>query len=424
MKTERSAVKQRTLLKTIARTDMNCYYCDRFSAADPGYHTREATRDLGSDAPRCDRHWRYLCAHCGEPAHFSAIGFCSQSEQFFCARCTPEQDQIDAAFWCWVGYYRYRSPWSDRWEPALDRLEFEGGHPLDSDALGAAATAAISSEQMLTRYPPEARRGAWREDRSFTDDEVRRNWNQNARRWDAHYDDDGDANRRYQSDEPMLDLLGPVAGLRILDVGSGNGYLCRKLARAGASMTGIELSDEFCRIAPEREAREQLGIEYHNRTATDLSLLGAAAFDKAVSNYTLTDIADYERALSAVAGALKPSGTFVVVISHPAFACGPGTYWIPAADSPRREDRELYCTDNYFHRGPFLGAWSDFDPVLSFHRPLRDYWRAFRAAGFRVDDFEEPSITERGRRELPAHRIKQALRIPYSCIFKLQKRSE
>ena len=60
-------------------------------------------------------------------------------------------------------------------------------------------------------------------------------------------------------------------------------------------------------------------------------------------------------------------------------------------------------------------------PVLSFHRPLRDYWRAFREAGFLVDDFEEPSITDRGRRELPSWTADQALRVPFSCIFRLVK---
>ena len=400
---------------------MNCYYCDKFRAADTDYVVSGATRDVGSDAPRCDRHWRYVCAECGTPSHFIATAFCSETERFFCSGCATASEEVEESVWGWSGHFRYQSPWTGNWEPALDRLEFEGRHPIFDDAQKSLVEAAISSEEMLIRYPPDPLRGAWRESRDFSDDDVRENWNTNARRWDANYDDDGDRNRRYRSDEPMLELLGPVAGLKVLDVGSGNGYLCRKLARAGASMYGVELSDEFYRISLEREAEDELGIEYHNRSATEMGFFTDSMFDKAVSNYVLMDIAEYELAISEVARVLKADGTFVVVISHPAFAAGPGTYWIPAADSPRREDRELYFTDNYFHRGPYLGAWANFDPVLSFHRPLRDFWRAFQASGFRVDDFEEPSITERGRRELPAYRVEQALRVPYSCIFKLVK---
>ena len=52
---------------------------------------------------------------------------------------------------------------------------------------------------------------------------------------------------------------------------------------------------------------------------------------------------------------------------------------------------------------------------------VRDYWQTFTEEGFIVDAFEEPSITERGRRELPLAQVNQALRVPYSCIFRLKK---
>ena len=50
--------------------------------------------------------------------------------------------------------------------------------------------------------------------------------------------------------------------------------------------------------------------------------------------------------------------------------------------------------------------------------------QAFAEAGFTVDGFEEPSVTERGRRELPASRVERSLRTPFSCIFRLVKPSD
>jgi hypothetical protein len=181
---------------------MNCYYCDKFHAVDDSFNVAFATRDLGSDAPRCDRHWRYICAKCGNASHFIGTAFCSDTRQFFCSNCATESEEIDEPTCRYVGYSRYQSPWSGNWEPALDRLEFEGSHPLDDDSLKIAAQSAISDEQMLMRYPRSG--GAWREAREFSNNEVQQNWNTNAVRWDANYDDDGDRNRRYQSDEPML----------------------------------------------------------------------------------------------------------------------------------------------------------------------------------------------------------------------------
>jgi len=398
---------------------MHCYYCDKIAAHDPGYVGTPALYDLGSAAPRCPRHWRYICGKCSTPAPFMATAYCSDVSQFFCARCATGQEEIPSPFWGWDYYFTYRSPWSGQWCSALDRLEFEGRHPLQQPEAVARCHAAISQEASLVRYP--TRPVLWRVQQGFTDDDVRANWNVNATRWDATYDADGDKNRRYQSDEPMLALLGEVRGQRILDVGSGNGYLCRKLAKAGASMTGVELSDQFLRLARAHEIAEPLGITYYHGSVAHMAFLPDAHFDKAVSNYVLMDVQDYTAAVHHVLRVLRPGGCFVVVISHPCFACGPGGWVKPAADSPRREDRLAYCVDTYFHRGPYLGQWGDLDPVLSFHRPLRDYWQTFTEAGFRIEGFEEPSITERGRRELPPARVAQDLRIPYSCIFRLGK---
>ncbi|MBI4281978.1 MAG: class I SAM-dependent methyltransferase [Chloroflexi bacterium] len=398
---------------------MNCYYCDRIKGIDPSYATTPASYDLGSAAPRCSRHWRYICGQCGATDHFMRLAYCHAARRFFCSACATATEEVMSPFWAWKYYFNYRSPWSGQWVPSLDRMEFEGTHPWLLNEMRPEAQAAVSQELYLVRYPEDGLQ--WRPQRQFTDADVQYNWNANADRWNAGYDDDGDRNRRYQSDEPMLALLGDVESSRILDVGCGNGYLCRKLAKAGANVTGIDLSDRFIDIAREREEEEKLGVTYYHGSAANMNFLPDSHFDKAVSNYVLMDIRDYASALGQVFRVLRPGGCFVVVISHPCFASGPAGWVAPAPDSPRREERFAFRVDSYFHRGPYLGQWGGLDPVLSFHRPLRDYWQAFGEAGFTVDAFEEPSITERGRRELPVWRVEQSLRIPYSCIFRLVK---
>ena len=401
---------------------MNCYYCDKISTSDPGYASSPASHDLGSEAPRCARHWRYVCGECGEPSHFMSTGYDTSAGKLFCSGCATDREQAGSPFWAWSYYFRYRSPWSEQWSPALDRLEYEGRHPSEQAETRQAARGAISSEEYLVRYP--LRQWNSTPDREFSDADVRANWNVNAERWDALYDEDGDRNRKYQSDEPMLELLGDVRGKRVLDVGSGNGYLCRKLAKAGAATQGIEISDQFVEMAEGRERKERLGIDYHQGSASDMGFLPDGHFDLAVANYVLMDIQDYTGALRHIYRVLRRGGRFVAVISHPSFQ-GAQSGWVWAVpDSPRREDRLGWRTDMYFHRGPTLEAWGNLDPVLSFHRPLRDYWQAFVEAGFTVHTFEEPSIAERGRRELPIWSVEQSLRIPYSCIFRLVKPGE
>lgn len=59
------------------------------------------------------------------------------------------------------------------------------------------------------------------------------------------------------TDEPLLAMLGDVRGKRVLDVGSGNGYLCRKLATQGgaARVVGVDICDGFVDMALKRCAR-------------------------------------------------------------------------------------------------------------------------------------------------------------------------
>ena len=395
---------------------MRCYYCDQIADSAPAYVPAEAAYDLFSEAPRCARHWRFLCARCQRPRHFMALAYCEETRQLFCSNCASGRQEVAAPFWAWDYYFSYQSPWSGRWHPALDRLEYEGRHPFTS---ASEMRPHLWPEEGLVRYPP--RDTQWRPSEDFDDGDVQASWDRNAARWHASYDEDGDPNRRYHSDEPMLSLLGEVRGLRVLDVGSGNGYLCRKLARSGAQVTGVELSGEFLRLARDREASAPLGITYRHGSASTMPFLPDASFDKAVSNYVLMDVYDYRGAVREVFRVLRAGGTFVAVISHPCFACGPGTWARPVPDSPRQEDRRGYYVDSYFQRGPYLGQWRNLDPVLSFHRPLRDYWEAFASTGFVVVGFEEPSLTERGRRELPPSQVAKAARIPFSCIFQLTK---
>ena len=161
----------------------------------------------------------------------------------------------------------------------------------------------------------------------------------------------------------------------MLDVGCGAGYLCRKLAKSGAIVTGVELCDKFFELASKREAESKLNISYHHASVCDMRFLASNSFDAAVSNYVLMDVPDYIAAVREISRVLRKGGKFVAVISHPAFSSGPQTWFYRAPDTPYRWEREAFMVDDYFRRGPTICQWGDLDPVLGFHRPLRDYWQ-------------------------------------------------
>src|SRR4051795_6368182 len=58
----------------------------------------------------------------------------------------------------------------------------------------------------------------------------------------------------------LLDLLGPVAGLRVLDVACGHGRITRELARRGALAVGIDISGQLIRKARENRGERAAGL--------------------------------------------------------------------------------------------------------------------------------------------------------------------
>ena len=102
---------------------------------------------------------------------------------------------------------------------------------------------------------------------------------------------------------PLIDLLDPRPGERILDLGCGEGALTAKLLDAGAAVVGIDASPEQVAAARERG----LDARVMNAEALDFD----AAFDAVLSNAALHWMLDPDAVLRGVARALKPGGRFV-----------------------------------------------------------------------------------------------------------------
>jgi len=95
---------------------------------------------------------------------------------------------------------------------------------------------------------------------------------------------------------------------RILDVGCGGGILSEALARAGAQVTGIDLSPLSIKAA-ERHAREQgLDIDYRYQSVEDVAMANTGTFDAVTCMEMLEHVPHPKEIIAACALALKPGG--------------------------------------------------------------------------------------------------------------------
>jgi len=246
-------------------------------------------------------------------------------------------------------------------------------------------------------------------------------WDEIAAWRDLRLGEEGDLWHRALIDPTLLEVIGPVRGLRVLDLGCGNGYLARRFARAGAKVVGVDASAPTLAFARGRERADPLGIRFEERDASRLEGLPDGAFDLVVANMSLMDIRDAAGAVREAARILRPAGRLVFSINHPCFDVDPSSAWVVerAAYSVAiwrkirgyRTERELDV--------PWRISDTETRYTKSYHRTLATYARILREAGFVIVRLEEPAplaeVLEKSDQgpmiaEIPLHLVVEAVR--------------
>ncbi len=122
-----------------------------------------------------------------------------------------------------------------------------------------------------------------------------------------------------------LDLLGEVEGRSLLHLQCNAGQDSISLARRGARVTGVDISDEAVAFARQLAAAVPATAAFDRADVYDWLTEAAAEgrqFDRVFSSYGaicwLSDLAAWVKGIAAV---LKPGGRLVLVDFHPAGMC-------------------------------------------------------------------------------------------------------
>jgi 2-polyprenyl-6-hydroxyphenyl methylase/3-demethylubiquinone-9 3-methyltransferase len=105
-----------------------------------------------------------------------------------------------------------------------------------------------------------------------------------------------------------IDGLAPLAGKRVLDVGCGGGILSEAMARLGAQVTGIDLSEKPLRVAELHLLESGLSVSYRKTSAEDLAAAQPGAFDVVTCMELLEHVPEPASTVDACARLLKPGG--------------------------------------------------------------------------------------------------------------------
>lgn len=204
----------------------------------------------------------------------------------------------------------------------------------------------------------------------MADDTIRRSWVANAGAWIRAVRGNTIESRRLGTEAAIIDCLRRLAPTTLLDVGCGEGWLCRALAGDGVKCTGVDASVPLLAAARERGGGRFEPFDYTDLAEGD-GLPGP--FDAIACNFALL-AEDLVPLLHGLRRRLAPGGHLVVQTVHPCSACGEAPY----RDGWRNEDFAAFGDPGFTMAMPWY--------FRTFGRWLAD----LGAAGLQLQSLEEP----------------------------------
>lgn len=160
-------------------------------------------------------------------------------------------------------------------------------------------------------------------DRREIHEQNRRSWNHATRAHNSHKGDQArffreGGNRLYAEER---ELLGEIAGKRVLNLQCNSGQDSLSLAQLGAAVTGVDISDEAIGFAQRLSADSGLAAKFVRADVYDWleeAAHRAERWDVVFCSYGavcwLSDVSSWARGIAAL---LAPGGRFVMVEFHP-----------------------------------------------------------------------------------------------------------
>jgi len=196
----------------------------------------------------------------------------------------------------------------------------------------------------------------------------------------------------------MLDLLGDVSGLDILDAGCGSGLYAAELLARGARVVGVDESAELIRLARRRAPQASFHVQPLEKP---LDWAADRSVDRVLMALVLHHLHYPVNTLREFHRVLRDDGRLLISTGHP-------------TDDWRR------LGGSYFTRERIEETWS-MGVQTSYRRaPLETLVAEFGEAGFVVEKLVEPKPTETLREKYPAAHEKLS-RVPAFIAFRLMK---
>jgi 2-polyprenyl-6-hydroxyphenyl methylase / 3-demethylubiquinone-9 3-methyltransferase len=102
--------------------------------------------------------------------------------------------------------------------------------------------------------------------------------------------------------------IAPLAGKTVIDVGCGGGILAESVAKKGAKVTGIDLSEKALKVADLHGLESGIQVRYEKIAAEDMAVREPAQYDIVTCMEMLEHVPDPASVIQACQRMVKPGG--------------------------------------------------------------------------------------------------------------------
>lgn len=206
---------------------------------------------------------------------------------------------------------------------------------------------------------------------------ILESWHDNARPWARAVGERQIGSREAVTNQAIVDAVQDAKPRTLIDIGCGEGWLCRALTSTGIECLGVDAIPQLLDVA------RRGGGQFRQCHYEDLaSMQFTQRFDCAVSNFALLGDSSTAAVFKAVPALLANDGRFIVQTLHPETACG-----------------ELPYEDGW-REGSWVGFSQDFsNPAPWYFRTLESWEALFPRFGLTLLERREPRNPHSGDKQ-------------------------
>jgi 2-polyprenyl-3-methyl-5-hydroxy-6-metoxy-1,4-benzoquinol methylase len=204
--------------------------------------------------------------------------------------------------------------------------------------------------------------------------EILASWQINAAAWIAAIDNNEIESRRLATNKAIVQAVRSLSPKSLVDIGCGEGWLCRQLQVHGIASTGTDAIEALIEKARENGGGQFFVQDY--QSIINGHFQPADLFDAAVINFALfEEDAAVAPLLRSIGSLLSNNGHLLIQTLHPVVACG---------DLPYKD-------------GYRPGSWQGFNQQFSnaapwFFRTQQSWVALLNNNGYHIEQLIEPIL--------------------------------